>query len=108
MAWGYHGSRARYNVGPFPTPGYADTVLSSSGAGLETSIGPGMRAIIDVGNWDRSVVVNAPGQSEASRSPHYADLARIWSAGDYVPLVFSDAAVQANQEATLVLTPRQR
>jgi penicillin amidase len=101
-------ARARFNVGPFQLGGYADTVMSSSGADLEAAIGPSVRAIIDVGNWDRSVIVSAPGQSEAWRSPHYADLARIWSAGEYVPLSFSDAAVQAYQEATLVLTPLRR
>lgn len=98
-------SRARFNIGPFDQAGYAETVMSTSGLDLETAIGAPFRAIFDVGNWDRSVVVNAPGQSEAWRSSHYADLAKVWSTGDYVPLVFSEPAVQANREATLVLAP---
>ena len=51
--------------------------------------------------------MNAPGQSEAPDSNHFGDLARLWTEGKSIPLPFSDAAVQANAETTLTLTPRQ-
>jgi penicillin amidase len=49
--------------------------------------------------------MNAPGQSESPDSPHYADLAAEWSKGAMVPLVFTDGAIAANAEATLMLVP---
>jgi penicillin amidase len=52
------------------------------------------------------MVTNAPGQSGSPRSAHFSDLAKPWAAGEYFPLVFSDAAVQANAESTLTLEPR--
>ena len=52
--------------------------------------------------------MNAPGQSENPDSPHFSDLASVWSAGDLFPLAFSDAAVEAHAETTLTLLPAAR
>ena len=99
-------ARDRFNVGPFPMGGYAETVMAGSRAGAERTIGPAFRAIFDPGDWDRSLAASAPGQSGSPGSPHFSDAAALWAAGDYFPLPFSDAAVQANAEATLMLVPR--
>ena len=48
----------------------------------------------------------APGQSGAPDSPHFADLAPLWAKGEYVPLAFTDDAVNAAAESTLTLVPR--
>ena len=94
--------RQRFNVGPFQVPGYADTVFA-----VTPTTGPALQVIFDTGDWDRSVGINAPGQSGAAASPHYADMASQWATSGYVPLPFSDEAVKAGSEAVLVLTPRQ-
>jgi penicillin amidase len=78
----------------------------STYARASVNIGASFREIVDVSNWDESVVTNAPGQSGSPRSAHFSDLAKAWAAGEYFPLVFSDAAVQANAESTLTLEPR--
>ncbi len=57
-------------------------------------------------DWDRSVAMNAPGQSGSPDSGHYADLVKRWAAGGFFPLTFSERAVQDAAEATLTLTPR--
>ncbi len=100
-------ARARFNVGPFERPGYADTVMSTAGADVEQSSGASFSAVFDVGDWDRSAATNAPGQSGSPASPHFADLAKLWAAGEYFPLLFSDRAVQAAAEATLMIVPRR-
>jgi penicillin amidase len=97
-------ARRLYDVGPFGQSGYADTVMSSF-ARSNVDIGASFRQIADLGDWDRSVATNAPGQSELPRSSHFSDLAKLWAAGEYFPLAYSDGAVQANTETTLVLTP---
>ncbi len=98
-------ARRLFNVGPFPQGGNAETVMSSySRQGVD--IGASFREILDVSDWDRSVVTSAPGQSGSPRSAHFSDLAKLWAAGEYFPLVFSDAAVQASAESTLLLYPR--
>jgi penicillin G amidase len=98
-------ARRLFDVGPFDRGGYAETVMSTYGRG-SVNIGASFSEIVDVSNWDRSVVTNAPGQSGSPRSAHFSDLAKPWAAGEYFPLVFSDAAVQANAESTLTLAPR--
>src|SRR5205823_4527391 len=94
-----------FNIEPFARAGYAETLLSTGGQVFDAAVGASFSAIFDVADWDRSIAQNAPGQAESPRSPHFADLARPWAAGEYFPLVFSDAAVRANAESTLTLTP---
>jgi penicillin G amidase len=98
-------ARRRFNVGPFDIGGYRETILSMAPAGSGRIVGPSFRAILDAGDWDRSVAVNAPGQSGSPASAHFSDLAPLWASGDYFPLAFSDAAVAANTETTLTLIP---
>lgn len=99
-------ARRRFNIGPFPASGYEETVLSISAGGAGRGIGPSFRAIFDLGEWDRSLGLNAPGQSGSPGSPHFGDAGKAWAAGEYFPLVFSDRAVEANAQSTLVLVPR--
>ena len=84
-------ARQRFNIGPVARPSADDSPV---------------RAVFDPKNWDRSRVINAPGQSGSPDSPYFADLARLWSAGQDFPLVFSDAAVEANAASVLMLTPK--
>ncbi len=98
-------ARRRFNVGPFELAGYGDTVMSTFPS-TDVTGGASFRQIVDLSNWDRSVWTNAPGQSGAPGSRHFADLAKPWSAGEYFPMAFSDAAVEAAAETTLTLTPR--
>ena len=84
-------ARQRFNVGPVDRARDDSTVQMS----------------FDTKDWDRSRAVTAPGQSESPSSSHFADLAKRWTTGDAVPLVFSDAAVAANTEATLTLVPKR-
>jgi penicillin amidase len=91
----------RFDIGPFPSAGYAETVLANAGVS-----GPSLRVIFDVSDWDRSVVTQAPGQSESPVSPHFSDLAQLWASGTYFPLVFSEGAIQAHAESTLTLVPK--
>ena len=67
--------------------------------------GASVRMVIDVGNWDASLWINAPGQSGMQGSPHLADLAPLWARGEYVPLCYSEAAVDAVTEAIITLIP---
>jgi penicillin amidase len=101
-------ARMRFNVGPFEQPGYGETVMSSTGSDADPATGASFRAIFDVGDWDRSVTINAPGQSGLRPSPHFLDLASKWAAGEYIPLPFSERAVLASADVTLTLEPRAR
>ncbi len=67
--------------------------------------GASFREIIDLSDWDGSVATSVPGQSGQPASPHYDDLLHAWADGEYFPLLFSRAAVEANVRHRLVLKP---
>jgi len=97
--------KARFNIGPFDRAGYAQTVMSMSGRRPDAVVGASFSAVFDAANWDRSIAQNPPGQSELPDSPHVADLGKLWAAGEYFLLSFSEREVAANAHTTLMLVP---
>ena len=73
----------------------------------KVSIIPSWRQIIDLSNWDACVGILPGGQSENPVSPHYNDMLGLWAQGEYHPLPFSRAAVDAATVTTLNLTPEK-
>jgi penicillin amidase len=100
-------ARLRFNVGPFPRAGYGDTVFATGGSDTRATVGATFREVMDLADWDRSIGTSAPGQSGQPGSPHFNDLAKLWAAEQYFPYSFSQAFVEENAEATLVLRPRR-
>jgi penicillin G amidase len=98
-------ARRRFNIGPFALGGYPGTVLATTPLGSGRAVGPGLRMVIDLADWDRSVAALAPGQSGTPASPHYRDLAEAWSRGEFFPLPFTEAAVDAHAANRLRLVP---
>ena len=47
--------------------------------------GASFRMVLDVGDWDNSLVINSPGQSGDPASPHYGDLFPLWAEGRIRP-----------------------
>lgn len=81
----------RHDVGPLPKGGSGSTPMHTGYRPSDFRIlhGASVRLIIDVGGWDNSMCLNAPGQSGDPASPHYRDLAGTWAAGGYVPMLYS-------------------
>ncbi|GJD47460.1 Penicillin acylase 2 proenzyme [Methylobacterium crusticola] len=95
------------DVGPLPVGGSGASVMNTTYRPdtFRLTVGASFRMVVDVGNWDASVFVNAPGQSGDPRSAHYDDLAGLWAARAAVPLLFSAAAVEAATEQVIALRP---
>jgi penicillin amidase len=98
--------RAEFNRGPFPRSGDATTVMAASGANFMQANGASYRQILDVADWDRSVMTNVPGESGDPSSPHYSDLIADWLAGKYHPMPYSRKAVEAAAEERILLEPK--
>ena len=98
--------KAQMSVGPLAIGGSASTPRAASyGPDFTVRAGASFRMVLDVGNWDASRTINTPGQSGDPMSPHYRDLAPLWAAGSYVPLLYSREAVEKNAARILKLTP---
>jgi penicillin amidase len=93
-----------FSRGPVARPGDGNTVNATSGGILQTG-GASYREILDLADWDRSVMTNVPGESGDPESPHYSDLLEDWAAGRYHPMPYSRKAVEAATVERLVLAP---
>ena len=103
-----HPLSAQYDLPPASRSGDANTVNATGGAGFAQTAGASYREVIDLADFDRSIVTNVPGQSADPRSPHYADLLALWADDKYFPLVYSRARVEAETERVTWLMPRRR
>jgi len=93
-------------VGPIRRGGSGDTVGQTAyDASFTQTSGATFRLVIDVGDWDRSLAMNAPGQSGRPGSTHYDDLAARWGADQSFPLLYSRDAVQAHRSECYMLEP---
>jgi penicillin amidase len=96
------------DVGPLPKGGSGSTPMNAGyrPADFRAISGASFRAVFDVGAWDNSVFINTPGQSGDPRSPHYDDLATLWAARQFRPLLYSRAAVDEATETIIRLLPK--
>ena len=94
-----------FHRGPLPRPGDANTVNAAGGQGLRQTSGASYRQILDLADWDRSVMTNVPGESGNPESEHYSDLLEDWAAGRYHPMPYSRKAVEAATVERIRLLP---
>jgi penicillin amidase len=101
--WGRMHTRAfpHANFAMFGLP----TVERPGGTGTVAADGASYREILDVADWDRSIVTNVPGQSAQPGSPFYGNLLKLWAEDEYFPLVYSRTRVDAVQAYRLTLSP---
>ena len=103
-----HPLSAQYDLPTASRSGDANTVNATGGANFAQTAGASFREVIDLSDFDRSIVTNVPGQSADPRSPHYADLLALWADDRYFPLVYSRARVEAETERVTWLMPVRR
>jgi penicillin G amidase len=101
------GTAILLDLGPLSRPGDGYTVNATwVGGKFEQEGGASYREILDTADWDRSLAVNAPGQSGQPGSPHYSDLLPLWDEGHYFPLIYSRRIVENDAQDRLLLTPQ--
>lgn len=105
--WLNEKERRAAEVGPIGLPGSTSTTGLQGYRGKDFSVwgGASVRFVMDVGDWDKSLFVNMPGQSGDPSNPHYRDMIPSWMNGDYRPLAFTREAVDREAERIIKLTP---
>ena len=94
-------------IGPAPRAGSFHTVgLGAYDADRRQAVGSTVRFVFDVGAWDESVAMNAPGQSGDSRSRFHTDLFDDWVQGRTFPLLYARERVERAAVSRLHLRPR--
>ncbi len=99
--------RRYFDVGPAPKGGSGLTVNNNGYRAEDFRVMHGVtwRMLLDVGNWDACLTINAPGQSGDPADRHYRDLFSLWAREEYVPMTYTRPAVEAAAERRLLLTP---
>lgn len=93
-------------AGPIGRGGSGDTVGNTAyGPNFVQTVGSTFRIAVDVGNWDASLAMNAPGQSGNLDSPHHTDLFEPWAAGQAFPLLYTRGGVESVSEHVVTLVP---
>ncbi|HEY4129143.1 MAG TPA: penicillin acylase family protein [Gemmatimonadaceae bacterium] len=98
--------RAKFDVGPAPRGGDANTV-GATGNGENQTSGASFRIITDVDDWETAVGANTPGQSGNPDDPHYRDLFPLWANDRYFPVPYRRDRVELMAETRSVLVPNK-
>lgn len=102
------GAGDRFEIEPVQRGGDNFTVMLTGGVSVNNTrqnSGASIMFVHDVQDWDRSVALNTPGNSARPESPHYKDLAPLWSSGSHFPMAFTRKKVESVTRNRLELQP---
>ena len=91
----------QFTVPPFPQNGTGGLVGATVNVGAAVS----MRLIADPGDWDKTQMGIALGESGLNKSPHWTDQLADWRAVTPREFPFTTAAIAKATKATVVLEP---
>lgn len=99
---------ALFNRGPFATSG-GDGIVNATGwtvgDSFELDSLPSMRMIVDLSNLQNSLTVHPTGESGHAYHPHYIDMAPLWAAVEYYPMLWEEQSIISSAEGHLRLVP---
>ena len=100
---------ALVNRGPYSLPGTEETINLAEGVDengiFNVKWAPFMRMILDVGDWDKSLIDLAPGQSGHPAHKNYSDQIEQWIAVEHRNMAWTRPAVEADTVKRLTLEP---
>lgn len=99
--------RGLADLGPVEINGSRLTVKQAQNTwlGAKSDLGPSMRFVADLADWDRSTLTLVAGESGDVFSPHYRDQWMDYLRGRALPLWFSPSAVEQHARHRLQLVP---
>jgi len=97
--------QAKLNIGPAPRGGNGQTPGSTGSADNQVS-GASFRILIDTKDWDKTLMINTPGQSGNSDSPFYSNLFSTWANDGYFPAYYSKPLILKAAAEQWQLNPR--
>ncbi len=104
-AWRWGRMHTQAFAHPFVKEFDLPTIERSGGTGTPFAGGASFREVMDVANWDRSVVTNVPGQSGQPESEFYGNLLPLWDRGEYFPMLYSRAQIDQHTARKLTIRP---
>jgi len=97
-------TRKKLNLEAYPRGGNGYTVGSTGSAENQQS-GASFRVLMDTKDWDRTLMINTPGQSGDPKSPFYGNLLEKWANDGYFPAYFSKNMILNEASFRQLFTP---
>jgi penicillin amidase len=94
----------KLNLQAYPRGGNGYTVGSTGSAENQQS-GASFRVLMDTKDWDRTLMINTPGQSGDPNSPFYGNLLEKWANDGYFPAYFSKNKILKEAASQQIITP---
>jgi penicillin amidase len=96
--------RALLDIGPLPRGGDSFSPCSTGGTDNQMS-GASFRILVDTKDWDKTLMINTPGESGNPSSPFYKNLFAKWANDQYFPSYYSEKKVLESTTEMLELKP---
>ena len=100
-----HPLSSRYNIGPAPRGGNSETVQSTGSSPNQTH-GASFSMLVDTKDWDRTLMINTPGQSGDPRSKYYDNLFQLWASDNYFPAYFTRSKIESVKAESYRMVPK--
>jgi len=97
--------RKELDLGVLPRGGNSFTPNSTGNNDNQTS-GATFKFIADVSDWDKTLMINSPGQSGNPDSKYYKNLFEMWAKNEYFPAYYSRTRIEEVVEEKTILTPK--
>jgi penicillin G amidase len=98
--------RQKLDVGPVARGGYSFTPAANA-YGDNNSSGASFRIIVDTADWEKTIGINNPGQTENPESLFYKNLFPIWAEDGYFEVDFEREKLEGNALEKTVLEPAE-
>lgn len=97
----------KYSLGPLPRGGYS-FVPNSTGYSDNQYSGASFRMLTDLSDWDKTLMINTPGQSANPDSKYYGNLFELWAQDQYFNAYFSKQKILNDTDVITVMQPSIR
>jgi len=96
--------RNKIDLGTLPRGGNSFTPNSTGNNDNQVS-GASFKLITDLSDWDKTLMINSPGQSGNSESKYYGNLHEMWAKDEYFPAYYSKKKIEEVTDKTTLLVP---
>lgn len=96
--------KPQLNIGPLPRGGNGQTP-GSTGSADNQATGASFRLLVDTKDWDKTLMINSPGQSGDPMSAYYRNLFETWANDQYFPAYYSKELIQKVTKEQISFSP---
>lgn len=97
-------AKEKFNISWLSRGGNSHTPNSTGGGDRQTS-GASFRLITDLSDWDKTLMINSPGQSADVNSKYYKNLFKLWANNEFFPAFFTKEKIQEVADLTTIFKP---